>query len=102
MKKGWTYKKLGEVCEILNGFAFKSEKYTGQGIRVLRITNVQKGLIVDDDPKYYPFDEEANIKQYMFKEGDLLMSLTGNVGRVGLLQKRHSTGELPLTQILSA
>lgn len=87
MREGWTYKKLGEVCEILNGFAFKSEKYTGQGIRVLRITNVQKGAIVDDDPKYYPFDEETNIKQYMLKEGDLLMSLTGNVGRVGLLQR---------------
>ncbi len=22
MKEGWVYKKLGEVCEILNGFAF--------------------------------------------------------------------------------
>ena len=87
MREGWTYKKLGEVCEILNGFAFKSGNYTEQGIRVLRITNVQKGLIVDDDPKYYPFDEETNLKQYMLKEGDLLMSLTGNVGRVGLLQK---------------
>ena len=79
--------KIGEVCDILNGFAFKSGNYTEQGIRVLRITNVQKGLIVDDDPKYYPFDEETNLKQYMLKEGDLLMSLTGNVGRVGLLQK---------------
>lgn len=87
MREGWTYKKLGEVCEILNGFAFKSGNYTEQGIRVLRITNVQKGLIVDDDPKYYPFNEETNLKQYMLKEGDLLMSLTGNVGRVGLLQK---------------
>ena len=87
MRDNWTYKKLGEVCEILNGFAFKSGKYTEQGIRVLRITNVQKGFIVDNEPKYYPFDEEQNIKQYMLKENDLLMSLTGNVGRVGLLQK---------------
>ena len=87
MRENWTYKKLGEVCNILNGFAFKSGNYTGQGIRVMRITNVQKGLIVDDDPKYYPLDEEQNIEQYMLKEDDLLMSLTGNVGRVGLLQK---------------
>lgn len=87
MREGWTYKKLGEVCEILNGFAFKSDKYVEQGIRVLRITNVQKGAIVDNDPKYYPYDEESNIKQYMLNENDLLMSLTGNVGRVGLLQK---------------
>lgn len=87
MKEGWEYKKLGEVCEILNGFAFKSNKYVKQGIRVMRITNVQKGLIVDDDPKFYPFDEESSIKQYLLNKGDLLMSLTGNVGRVGLLQQ---------------
>lgn len=87
MREGWTYKKLGEICFVLNGFAFKSERYVEQGIRVLRITNVQKGAIVDNDPKYYPFDEISNINQYILNEGDILMSLTGNVGRVGLLQK---------------
>ena len=86
MKQGWGIKKLGEVCEILNGYAFKSEKYTSEGVRVLRITNVQKGYVVDDDPKFYPKDEMANLQQYVLKENDLLMSLTGNVGRVGLLQ----------------
>lgn len=86
MKQGWEIKKLGEVCDILNGYAFKSEKYTSEGVRVLRITNVQKGYVVDDDPKFYPKDEMANLQQYVLKENDLLMSLTGNVGRVGLLQ----------------
>lgn len=87
MREGWEYKKLGDVCNILNGFAFKSDKYTEQGIRVLRITNVQKGAIVDNAPKYYPLHEKLNIKQYLLNEDDLLMSLTGNVGRVGLLQR---------------
>ena len=86
MKQGWEIKKLGEVCDILNGYAFKSEKYTSEGVRVLRITNVQKGYVVDDAPKFYPKDEMANLQQYVLKENDLLMSLTGNVGRVGLLQ----------------
>ena len=87
MKEGWDYKKLGEVCTVLNGFAFKSGKYTDSGTRIMRITNVQKGFIVDDDPKYYPSKEMQGLNQYILKENDLLMSLTGNVGRVGLLQK---------------
>ena len=87
MREGWEYKKVGEVCKILNGFAFKSNKYVEKGIRVIRITNVQKGSIVDNDPKYYPFEEEPNIKQYLLSDSDLLMSLTGNVGRVGILQQ---------------
>ena len=87
MKEGWEYKKLGEVCTVLNGFAFKSGKYTDSGTRIMRITNVQKGFIVDDDPKYYPSKEMQGLNQYILKENDWLMSLTVNVGRVGLLQK---------------
>lgn len=85
MKEGWEFKKLGEVVRIINGYAFKSSLYEDEGIRVMRITNVQKGQIVDDDPKYYPIDMADEIKKYLLKEKDLLMSLTGNVGRVGLL-----------------
>ncbi|VTT09353.1 restriction endonuclease subunit S [Streptococcus oralis] len=79
--------KLGEVCEILNGFAFKSLLYVNEGIRIIRITNVQKGYIEDSDPKYYPIEYTNSIEKYILKENDLLMSLTGNVGRVGLMSK---------------
>ncbi len=79
--------KLGDICNILNGYAFKSKKYVEKGIRVIRITNVQKGIIEDLDPKYYDISEMDNLKNYMLKENDLLISLTGNVGRVGLISK---------------
>ena len=80
-----TKEKLGNLCDVLNGYAFKSSKYVKDGIRVIRITNVQKGIIEDSDPKYYPIDEKENLKNYLLCENDLLISLTGNVGRVGLL-----------------
>mgnify|MGYP004653940405 CR=1 FL=1 len=79
--------RLGDVCELLNGYAFKSELYTDTGIRVMRITNVQKGEIVDDNPKFYPIEKQSEIQNYLLHENDLLVSLTGNVGRVGLLPK---------------
>lgn len=87
MKKDWTYKKLGEVCDVLNGYAFKSDKYVDKGIRVIRIANVQKGVIVDDQPAFYPLATQSEIDRYLLNEGDILMSLTGNIGRVGILQK---------------
>jgi len=80
--------KLGDVCNILNGFAFKSSEYVVEGIRVIRITNVQKGYIEDNDPKFYPLEFSRLNDKYMLKENDLLMSLTGNVGRVGILNKK--------------
>ena len=85
--------KLGEVCEILNGFAFKSENYVGSGIRVIRISNVQKGYIEDNAPAFYPL-ETKGLEKYMLEEGDLLISLTGNVGRVAILEKEFMPAAL--------
>ncbi len=79
--------KIGDVCNILNGFAFKSERYVDEGIRVVRITNVQKGYIEDEKPQFYPAAEIETIKDYILRENDLLLSLTGNVGRVAMLDK---------------
>ena len=72
---------------MLGGYAFKSDKYVDSGIRVIRITNVQKGFIEDNSPAFYPITEKENLKDYELYENDLLISLTGNVGRVALLSK---------------
>ena len=37
--------------------------------------------------KFYPENTKEPISKYALKENDLLLSLTGNVGRVGVLQK---------------
>ena len=79
--------RLGDACEILNGYAFRSENYVESGIRVIRISNVQKGYIEDNTPAYYPSDSNG-LDRFMLEEGDLLMSLTGNVGRVAILEKK--------------
>lgn len=79
----WEKVKLGDICDFLNGYAFKSEKYQAKGYRVIRITNVQKGKIIDEDPKFY--EENIKLKKFVLKENDILISLTGNVGRVGVV-----------------
>ena len=78
------YKRIGQICSVLNGFAFKSENYVDSGLRIIRIANVQKGAIEDSQPVYYPLST-PNMDKYLLHEGDLLLSLTGNVGRVAIL-----------------
>lgn len=87
-KTKWEYLPLENIATILNGYAFKSDNYSSNGIRVIRITNVQDGFIEDSDPKFYPSSNEKEIQRYLLRENDLLISLTGNVGRVGLLKNR--------------
>lgn len=87
--EGVEFKELGEVSRILNGYSFKSDKYVENGIRVIRISDVQKGKISDQDLKYYDIALVDELRNFILKEGDLVMSLTGNVGRVAMLSKQH-------------
>lgn len=73
------------MVRIQNGFAFQSAKYIDVGVRIIRITNVQSGYIIDESPKFYPHNLMVGLDEYNLKNGDLLMSLTGNVGRVGIM-----------------
>ena len=79
--------KLGSVCDVLNGFAFQSKKYVDKGTRIIRIANVQKGFIEDKTPAFYSDNDMIGLDRYKLFESDLLMSLTGNVGRVGLVNE---------------
>ncbi|CYU57948.1 restriction endonuclease subunit S [Streptococcus suis] len=84
---GVEWKELGEVAEIKNGFAFKSSLYSEDGIRVIRISDVQKGTLSDKDIKFYPLEKKDEVQNYLLAENDLVMSLTGNVGRVAMVPK---------------
>lgn len=82
-------KKLGEVVKIQNGFAFKSTEYTDSGFFVMRIANVQDGRIEMNDPKFIKQKNNKSFGQFVLHAGDILISLTGNVGRVGIIQESH-------------
>ena len=78
--------KLGDLLRFVNGFAFKSSEYLANGIyKVITIKNVQDGKVdsqsascIDELPAKMP-------TECTLKIGDVLLSLTGNVGRVGIV-----------------
>lgn len=79
----WEVKRLGDVAILKNGYAFKSETYTELGIyKVITIANVQDGWMCLDGSNSInslPMDLQPHQK---LETGDLLLSMTGNVGRV--------------------
>jgi type I restriction enzyme S subunit len=80
---GWEIKYISEVVDFLSGYSFKSETYTPFGkYGIVTIKNVQDGYFI---PHCTDFIEEppTNMKKHcVLNSGDVLMSLTGNVGRV--------------------
>ncbi len=80
---------LSNIALIKNGFAFKSSEYVESGLIVTRIANVQKGQIIASDPKYIAVDRLEEFRDFLLYKDDILISLTGNVGRVGVVDSRH-------------
>ena len=78
--------KLNEIFSIYSGYPFSSSDYSNEGIyKLITIKNVQdSGINLDVDN--YLDNIPLDIPSYcLLKSGDILMSLTGNVGRVGLM-----------------
>ena len=84
----WIVAPLGEVADFKNGYAFKSSTYRKSGAFVIRIGSVQADGISLNNPAYVdPFDLGA--ESFLLCEGDMLISLTGNVGRVAIIRQEH-------------
>jgi type I restriction enzyme, S subunit len=76
----WKECKLGDVAEVINGFAFKSgnfieEKKDG-ALPVIKIKNVANGDVNLNGVQYHEFDNK--LSKFLVKNGDVLLSLTGN------------------------
>ena len=77
----WEQRKLGEVASLLGGNAWSSKEYDPSGdYLVITIANVTGEYEVDDSE-----GNRINVNgnsEYLLSHGDILVSLTGNVGRV--------------------
>lgn len=78
-EKGWKIKKMNEVAKIAGGYAFKSNLFIEEGIPVLRIGNINTGRLKTDSIVFY--QEDSALAKYLVYPGDLVMSLTGTVGK---------------------
>ena len=103
----WKEVRLGDVVEIVNGFAFKSKAFTLEGIPVIKIKNIKAGKVILNDLDYIS-TSDINPKYTKIRSSDILITMTGNrmdgspetwVGKVSLF--RHQ-GDFYLNQRVSA
>jgi len=83
---GWGVTKLNEVVDLISGYPFSSNDYVTSGkYKLYTIKNVQDGYTVDKVDNYLDFLPSNMSHECQLRRGDLIMSLTGNVGRVGMV-----------------
>ena len=80
----WQKLKLKNIINFYNGYSFKSETYVKNGaFYVITISNVKDdGFILQEDTSIIE-KIPTDIRDYqILRKGDILISMTGNVGRV--------------------
>ena len=88
--EGWKVGTIGDIVEFQNGFAFSSKDFSENGeYKIITIKSVQDGCLVTDGSSKvteYPTKMPAYCK---LQSGDILLSLTGNVGRCCLVTETN-------------
>jgi len=75
---GVEWKKLGEVCDFQNGFAFKSNLFKDSGLPIIRITNINGKNVDLNDLKYFdPLDYKEDLEKFKINKGDILIAMSG-------------------------
>ncbi|HBQ4244780.1 TPA: restriction endonuclease subunit S [Escherichia coli] len=80
--KGWTLGTLNDLADTIMGYAFRSEDFVPTGIPLLRMGNLyQNSLDLNRNPVYLPDSFKVDYKRFLVKPGDLVMSMTGTMGK---------------------
>lgn len=78
--KGWDEIALSKKLNVIGGYAFRSNQFDEiSGIPILRIGNINAGFFKPINLVYWK--EDDNLQRYAVYPGDLVMSLTGTVGK---------------------
>jgi type I restriction enzyme S subunit len=80
--EGWEKLTYSDVFEFQGGFAFKSKTYQVDGkYGIVTIKNVHDASFVSECSAFLDAPPEKMKEYCLLKTGDVLLSLTGNVGR---------------------
>lgn len=92
---GWTRRQFGDVVNMLNGYAFKSDWFRASGIRLVRNVNVSHGQLDWSQSAFVSTDLAEEFSQFSLIAGDVVLSLDRPIISTGLKLAVIRTIDLP-------
>ena len=81
---GVEYKKLKEVTDFVQGFAFKNNTFKNEGIGLVRTTNIQDKSVSKENMIYIDQkDYVENLEKYIIRKDRILIGMSGTI-KVGM------------------
>jgi type I restriction enzyme S subunit len=100
--KGWKTKSLSEEIEFLtSGSRGWAEFYSNTGKKFIRIQNVKNGLLHFSDVQYVNPPDNKEAARTKVQENDLLISITADLGRTAVVDKKTAIEGAHINQHLA-
>jgi type I restriction enzyme S subunit len=87
---GWKECNLGALVDLKSGFAYKSLDWVSDGVAVIKIANVRNGKVDLSGCSYITQEIAKETSNFCVSFGDLLMTLTGEIGATGVYKETVS------------
>ncbi len=96
--KEWPKKRLSKVCtEIYRYPSFYGFEHLNSGVPVIRGEHINSVGEITTDWKQYWFVSDEISKQFprtILHEGDIVFTVRGTIGKVGIVRSKHSGAQL--------
>ena len=79
----WEVRRVKQVSRVQGGFAFSSDIFGSEGVPVVRMNNIYRGVLCLDDVVRVLEDQCKDA--FTLKEGDIVYGLSGSIGATGSL-----------------
>ncbi len=87
--KGWVLGNLGDICQVIPGYAFKSNDWQESGVPVIKIKNIRSDNTIETESTDFVSEDISKRTQskFILGHGDILLAMTGaTAGKIGKLR----------------
>lgn len=86
LPNGWIATSIGRYCDVKSGYAFKSDWWQEEGVKVIKIANIKNLTINFNDCSYVSAENAQKAFQFSVVPGDILIAMTGaTTGKFGIV-----------------
>ena len=90
---GWEVKPIKYLGNIINGYAFNSGEFKDEGVRVMKISNIQTMRIDWTDESFIDYKYYHSLPQFRINKNDLVFALTRPIISTGIKASIVDTAE---------
>ncbi|MFU2075379.1 restriction endonuclease subunit S [Gallibacterium anatis] len=92
--KGWEMKRLGDILQIQNGYAFKSTEFIKENAQKNYVPLIRQSQLVGNtvdlsDCVYLDKKYLLEKKNYIVNKGDILIGMSGSIGKVSFYENDY-------------